>query len=398
MTDSIARPDLCVFIGRFQPEHVGHDAVIRAGLASAGHMLVLVGSAHEARSYYNPFTAEERAQMILGTFGHDPRLRVAALEDAHNSDRWVRWTRTTVLAEWARLREEQPDLPAVPQVALIGHSKDATTYYLELFPEWQSIEIACEQPLSATALRESLFGQPGLSAEDIDAFPRTEAGRQAYREAYAVHALGQAQVFLAAQRGAGQQGNALMSGPALDFLDRFLTTPAYRELCFEYAMVMYSKHQWRLAPYPPAFLTADAVVVQAGRVLMVRRKGYPGHGLWALPGGFVEENDRIEAAAWRELHEEAGLNVPVSVLRQHLVGKAVFDDPRRSSRGHTVTHAFFVELPGDMTLTVQAQEEEVSDLRWVDLATLQRDSCFEDHYGIIMNMTRTFDAREQAGG
>lgn len=392
MIDSASpRPDLCVFIGRFQPEHVGHDAVIREGLARANHVLVLVGSAHEARSYYNPFTAEERIQMIRATFDHDPRLLVAPLEDAHDSTRWVTWTRAAVQAQWTALRQDHPELPVEPRVALIGHTKDATSYYLELFPDWMSIEMAPAHVLSATALRAALFGQPGLSAEEIDAFPATSAGRAAYRQVYANRARAQAQAFLATMRGAAEHGQAQVSKAVLAFLDDFLITPAYLEMCFEHAMVRLTKHAWRHAPYPPASLTADAAVIQAGKVLMVRRKGYPGRGLWALPGGFVEEDERIEAAAWRELHEETGLDVPDAMLRQHRVGWGVFDDPRRSSRGRTVTQAFLVVLPDNLPVNLCGQKEEVLDVQWRPLTDVRRDQCFEDHYGILLTLLRQQD-------
>jgi 8-oxo-dGTP diphosphatase len=71
-------------------------------------------------------------------------------------------------------------------------------------------------------------------------------------------------------------------------------------------------------------------------VLLIRRKSEPFKGCWALPGGFVNENESLERAAARELHEETGLTVSPSRLEQ----LGAFGDPGRDPRGHTVTVAF----------------------------------------------------------
>lgn len=68
--------------------------------------------------------------------------------------------------------------------------------------------------------------------------------------------------------------------------------------------------------YPPVAVTADIVVltVRNGRlaVLLIERAGHPFQGCWALPGGFVEAGEDVDAAASRELHEETGLRLVVA--------------------------------------------------------------------------------------
>ncbi|PLJ78623.1 NUDIX hydrolase [Infirmifilum sp. SLHALR2] len=63
----------------------------------------------------------------------------------------------------------------------------------------------------------------------------------------------------------------------------------------------------------PAYAIAgvSALVVRDGRVLLVKRGGQPGAGLWALPGGAVEAGEGVAEAASRELFEETGLSAPV---------------------------------------------------------------------------------------
>lgn len=86
-------------------------------------------------------------------------------------------------------------------------------------------------------------------------------------------------------------------------------------------------------------LAVDAVVFDAqARLLLVRRTFPPFKGRFALPGGFVEYGETVEAAAARELLEETRLKPKT----QRLIG--VYSDPRRDPRGHTVSVAFLMTV------------------------------------------------------
>lgn len=86
--------------------------------------------------------------------------------------------------------------------------------------------------------------------------------------------------------------------------------------------------------------TVDVVVVLPGdRVVLVRRR-YPPPG-WALPGGFVDQGETLEAAAVREAREETGLSVTLTDLLY------VYSDPRRDPRRHTLSAVFLGRAEGD---------------------------------------------------
>ncbi len=86
-------------------------------------------------------------------------------------------------------------------------------------------------------------------------------------------------------------------------------------------------------------LTVDALVFTKGtdgwQLLLVRRKNEPGKGMWAIPGGFVEDDEELEAAAIRELHEETGLQLS-SMTQLHTFGKV-----GRDPRGRTVSVVYY---------------------------------------------------------
>jgi len=93
-------------------------------------------------------------------------------------------------------------------------------------------------------------------------------------------------------------------------------------------------------------LAVDLIIeLEAGRILLIRR-GNPPPG-WALPGGFVEYGETLEAAAIREAKEETGLEVE---LRQQF---HTYSDPRRDPRGHTVSTVFLARARG----TAQAGDD-----------------------------------------
>jgi len=90
-------------------------------------------------------------------------------------------------------------------------------------------------------------------------------------------------------------------------------------------------------------------------VLFIKRAEKPFQGEWALPGGFVTENEGLEAAAERELVEETGVS---GVYLEQLF---TFGAPGRDPRGHTVTVAYSALIPSDnVELTASTDAEGVA--------------------------------------
>lgn len=87
------KADFGVFIGRFQPLHLGHEHTIRHALDRVRRLIILVGSANRARTPRNPFTYEERVAMIRSAFAYEVaegRVIIEPLNDHLYSDTaWV---------------------------------------------------------------------------------------------------------------------------------------------------------------------------------------------------------------------------------------------------------------------------------------------------------------------
>ncbi len=99
-------------------------------------------------------------------------------------------------------------------------------------------------------------------------------------------------------------------------------------------------------------LTVDCVVFdRADRLLLIKRGHPPFKGKYALPGGFVDVGETVEAAALRELFEETGIRG--AIIR--LIG--IYSNPKRDPRGHTASAAFLVR---PKTTRVQGGDDAAS--------------------------------------
>lgn len=344
--------DYAVFPGRFQVLHFGHMHVIMEALKQAAHVIIAIGSINQPRSPRNPFTYKERTEYIYGALSEEywDHVTIIGIEDMlYNDSEWITQVRGKVQAVIDSRKDGDK------KVALFGHNKDETSYYLELFPAWDSENISNYKGLSSTTERDWYFSPDSR-------IPKLYIDKSEVKESVPQNVI--------------------------EFMKVFSKTEDYRWVVKEQRFVDKYKESWAAAPYPPTFVTVDAVVVVGGHILLIRRRAEPGAGLYALPGGFINPNEFIQDAVLRELREETRIKIPKPVLLGSIVNREVFDSPNRSARGRTITHAFLIHLKNETSLPKIAGSDDADKAVWVPLDALDSSILFEDHASIIRKMIK----------
>jgi bifunctional NMN adenylyltransferase/nudix hydrolase len=326
-----------VFVGRCNPPTKAHILIINKALELGDQVVVLLGSSYQARTIKNPWSHSERSAMIMNSIPviNHPRLKIIPIRDFANNEHWV--------------SQVQSVIPKNKITKLIGHKKDiSTTFYLEMFPQWAPlIDVGMIEDINATDVRNQYFDGTLFNWKDKEILPET----------------------------------------VMNYLKEWKKTPNYDNLVAQYKQNLLYKESWKQAPYAPTFLTTDALVIQSGHVLLIQRKAEPGKGLWALPGGFVNQNERILDGCIRELYEETKIKISRGLLLGSKVASDYFDKPDRSLRGRTVTHVFKFVLPNG-PLTKVKGNDDAAKAKWFPISEVleMEELMFEDHFQIIGSM------------
>ncbi len=348
--------DYAVLIGRFQPFHNAHLQLLREALKISKNLIIVIGSADQPRTVKNPWTANERQDMILGGYGDmlegDKKLTekeyeritfVLAKDYLYNNMLWV-----------AAVQEKIDEITGGSRsIKLIGHRKDASSFYLNSFPQWgEYVEVnvnGSQLSVDATKVRDLMFRQDKIGIKSF--VPPT-----VYKQ-----------------------------------IVEFMDTDEFDRLHGEYHDVQADKAAWHGAPYQPTFVTTDAVVICSGHVLVVRRRGKYGKGLIALPGGYIKAEDMLIDNCIRELKEETGIKVPAKDLKDAVCDKDVFDHPGRDLRGRVITHAYCIKLPDGELPRVKGMDD-ADKAWWYSLRDVfaNESKFFADHYHIINRFVQRY--------
>lgn len=341
-----------VLIGRFQPFHYGHLHAVKTALEQCGQLLILVGSSNRPRLLRNPWTFEERAELIAGGLMElkdvGSRVQVRPLPDRlYDYPRWLGQVQHAVggfTADYAQ-----------PRIKLFGHERDQTSHYLRDFPDWIDATSATAGGgnIEATSVRKAYFGDWTTAAPYL-------------KNTVPAHTL--------------------------DRLYMHRSAAVFQELMEDSAAIKAYQAQWGVGP----FTTVDSVVVRSGHVLLIKRKDRPQQGAWALPGGFLNGDETLYDGAVRELLEESLFEMipdaeDMSVINRQAArrvlkggyrGRDIFDDPHRSERARIISTAHLFDL-GSGPLPKLTAADDAADARWAPISSIRADEMFDDHAFII---------------
>lgn len=155
--------------------------------------------------------------------------------------------------------------------------------------------------------------------------------------------------------------------------DGHMLTSAGRELLLEFEAHQQAFEAQVANRFRNPVLAVDGILIVQGSILLVRRGNPPFKGEYALPGGFVECGELVEAAVRRELLEETGLETSV----HHLLG--IYSSPDRDPRGHTVSVVHVMRKKGGKLRS----GDDASDVGFFPLDKLPPLAF--DHYKIVQD-------------
>ena len=140
-----------LYIGRFQPIHIGHESIIRRMLLECDHVIIAIGSAQESGTKRNPFTAEQRVDLICNVFYREiihARMSIIPINDRINPSNDASWG-DYVFEQLAQ------HITLVPDVIYEGEEDERNTWYDNLGVEVVKVPRSLVK-VAATELREAL--------------------------------------------------------------------------------------------------------------------------------------------------------------------------------------------------------------------------------------------------
>jgi len=330
--------DVIVYIGRFQPFHNGHAKIIQDISRLAKKTVVIVGSKSNPVTVKNPFSFEERKTMIQHSV-HVQYLDIEGVEDYTYDDyKWINEI-TEIVGNASAFTKK-----INPSIAIAGYNKDESSSYLKYFPQWDLID-------------QSAYKEYGdlVNATDI--------------------------------RKEWLSGKTYHIKPVLPpFVFDFILSIAGDRLAYlmkEYAGIIATQETYGLGN----FITTDAIVVQSGHVLLIKRKE-SGIDLWAMAGGFLDIEETLEQGVIRELKEETKLKVPEKVLLGSIKEVKIFDKVDRDLRGRIITQVYLFKLDDKLDLPKVKGNDDAKEAKWIPIGDFynMRSVMYADHFHIVEKM------------
>lgn len=344
--------DIIWYLGRFQGFHKAHKENIIRCQELAQDVHVIFGSANTAPTPENPWSVDEREEMIDKSMWPNTPSYGSVDDSVYNWDKWIEAVREEV----TRFAQGYCDFHEVSmdniRIGFVGPAKNAETdKVIQIFKnDYEYIPLEINDSISATQIREAYFSL------EQDALP------------------------CGYPQGIDEPVRKWLWNWAQD-------NPEYDRLKAEFKFKKgYLADRKGTARYDINDCAADALVTTAsGHILLIKRKGEIGYGQWALPGGHLNIDETFMECAIRELKEEANIRVPVPVLMGSVKAEKMFDNPMRETHTRMLTMAYHFQL-NDTTPPKVRPADDAMEAKWFTRNQLRHDlrgMIFSDHPQII---------------
>lgn len=310
---------LGVVIGRFQPFHNSHKDLVDYALANSEKVLIIVGSSFRSLLPRNPFTFEERRGVIRKIY---PNIHIKPCEDYISDEAWAKEI-TSIIKEYTSKLEE---------VCIYGDPVDN---------EYN------RNSLNGVAYNyQDYTSELGIRASEVRSIVYNSYHPQSIAWEHLVP----------------PETKEFLNGVDADLIEK-LSNVGKRNLFTQ-----------------GIYVTVDNIVLCRNHIVLIRRKD---NGVYALPGGYLEKDERIVNGALRELEEETGLTKDVlSPINKQFV----IDNVHRSGFGRLISHVYsWYALSTTYDVPEVRGGDDAKEALWVDYSTLSnlKDQFHDDHYQII---------------
>lgn len=333
---------------RANPYHLGHSKLIRDAIEAGQEgavTVVFIGSANKAGTPDNPFTYNERLDMILHDFQKEVEggnLFILPLVDYDYDDQAWEADLHKQLHQVASFKFGV-NCYFTPRFFTCGKGDDA-----QLRVKWaRGAEVVVvesiftdEKELSATAIRQRM----------VDMQPWVEFAPNV------MQAVTDDRLAAVVKSMKTQQDKAKQ----------------YKE-------------SFASCPFEVQFSATDAVIRDTtGRLLFIVRGKDFGQGLLAMAGGFLESQLTYEQNMKKEVKEETGIDL--DVIPHTIVSSWMCDNPKRDIRGRMTTMAFLVQLQCTFEELEIKAGDDACDYKLIDGSTLMNYILWADHAGIVRKL------------
>ena len=316
-----------VYIGRFQPIHNGHMAIIEKTtkmMKENDSFTIIIGSADQERTIRNPLTIEERKKTLEITTEGMP-VKIDTINDSpYDYDEWIRQLAAKLFKDYS----------AFGNTTIVG--MEGVEEYVKRLNDIVGKDVCKSIVFTEQDTNTNIHSTK--IRENTDAW----------------------------------FNDFFMPTKVVDYLRSI--TPDFVDIIKNINKIADDYAKSCNVKYNTCFMTVDNVVYTADKVLLIRRKD---NGKYAIPGGFAEPCQTMKQNALRELEEETGLTEKDIVFKKEpILIDAPFRDPRSSKKVNLISMVYSWNCKNPDNIKVA---DDAADAMWVDFKEIENMRASEFH-------------------